>query len=358
VNTDWKFYFEKGKQDEQIRNLSNKFYNYRWQLLEEKSLINIFNEDKDKISFSSDFEIYLVEFFKDREEFKTGDYKNEIYLAAYDLFKKRLKYSLIKRLNEKKLCEVNFSDAYSFFKLIEAFKTINDTLLFRINNNEIKLYTPNESKTCLILVVIKVQKCQIYVSESVEIALKIEDLITLLKCKKSDLNTVKLIFQEEKLDLEIFSNKNRTKIKRSLKNLEIDLKEEGILDELLELAHTNSFEVNSATFNYLLSQSGRLSEAIRLDFTKERILFSEENSIGEGDIEWNEKIISNITLNEDQLVVYFSIEYFNLFFNFLFEPNPKIMINLEPEIPIKLHLNFNNLEDTYGDFFIAQRDPF
>ena len=358
MNTDWKIYFERGKVDEQIRDLSNRFYNYKDKILKQINLdsTTVFNQEK--TGFNSEFEGFLTTFFNKIQEFNPTNYKQEIYETAYDLFKKRLNSNLIKQLNEKIICDLAFNDAYSFYKLIEAFKIINTTLTFRINPTIIQVYTPNESKTCLMQVVFKVKNCQIYTNEQLEISIKLDDIITYLKCRKTDLNHVQLIFKEDKLDLEIYSKRTKSKIKRTLKIIDIELANDGILDELLELKHNNSFELNVDNFNYLLSQSGRISEAVKLILNNNSIIFSEENSIGEGNIEWSSDIISNINLSKDDIKIYFSIEYFNIFAGFLSESNPIMKINIEKDIPIKIQVNFKNLDETYGHFFIAQRDPF
>ncbi|KKN03313.1 hypothetical protein LCGC14_1108960 [marine sediment metagenome] len=165
-------------------------------------------------------------------------------------------------------------------------------------------------------------------------------MLNLLKCRKNDLIQTQLIFREDKLDIELYSTKNKSKIKRTLKTIEMYLNEDGILDELLNLEHLNSFGIDNNKFNFMISQSGRLSEAVKLDLSNNSIKFSEENSIGEGDIEWNKDIISNINLKNERIFAYFSIEYFKTFTDFLFESNLNIKIMLDQEIPIKIQVKF------------------
>lgn len=358
VNADWKIYFEKGKVDEQIRSLSKKFYNYRVQIIELNNSFGnkIFNDNN--TNFNSQFEGFLINFFSNMEEFNRTNYKQEIYNSAFLFFKKKLFKNLIKRINEKIICSITFSDGHSLYRLIEAFKKISNYIIIRINHKEIQAYSPNESKTCLMRVVFRIKNCQIYSSEALEISLKLDDILNLLKCRKNDLIQTRLIFREDKLDIELYSNKNKSKIKRTLKIIEKYFNEDGILGELLNLEHLNSFEINKDNFNFMISQSGRLSEAVKLVLSNNSIKFSEENSIGEGDIEWNKDIISNINLKNKRIIAYFSIEYFKNFTDFLFESNPNIKIMLDQEIPIKIQVEFKSLEESYGQFFIAQRDPF
>lgn len=358
MNADWKIYFEKGKVDEQIRNLSKKFYNYRAQIIELNNSFGnkIFNDNN--TNFNSQFEGFLVKFFSNMEEFNRTNYKQEIYDPAFLFFKKDLYKNLFKRINEKIICSITFSDGYSLYKLIEAFKKINNYIIIRTNHKEIQAYSPNESKTCLMRVVFRIKNCQIYSSEALEISLKLDDILNLLKCRKNDLIQTRLIFRDDKLDIELYSNKNKSKIKRTLKTIEKYFNKDRILDELLNLEHLNSFEIDNDNFNFMISQSGRLSEAVKLILSNNSIKFSEENSIGEGDIEWNKDIISNINLKNERISAYFSIEYFKTFTDFLFESNPNIKIMLNQEIPIKIQVEFKSLEESYGQFFIAQRDPF
>ena len=60
MNADWKFYFEKGKVDEQIRDLSKKFYNYKDQIIELKNSFDnkIFNDNN--TNFNSQFEGFQI----------------------------------------------------------------------------------------------------------------------------------------------------------------------------------------------------------------------------------------------------------------------------------------------------------
>ena len=358
MNTDWKIYFEKGKVDEQIRNLSNKFYNHKNQIIKQYNSKGIKIFENGTINFSTQFESFLIYFFKNDNELEKINFKQNIYDRAYNLFKKRLRNNLIKRINERIICTINFSDGYSLYQLFEAFKKIGENIIFRINLKEIQAYTTNESKTCLMRVVSSVKICQIYYNERLEISLNLNDLTTLLKCRKSDLIQTQLKFKEGNLDLELYSKKNKSKINRTLKSIEEYINEDGILDELLNLEHSGLFEIDSNKFNYFISQSGRLSEAIKLILTRKSIIFSEENSISAGDIEWNKDVISNINLKQEVIIVYFSINYFKIFSRFLFETNPKITLILEHEIPLKIQVNFSSLENSYGEFFIAQRDPF
>lgn len=358
VNADWEIYFEKGKVDEQIRDLSMKFYKYRVQIIELNNSFGnkIFNDNN--TNFNSQFEGFLINFFSNIEEFNRTNYKREIYDPAFIFFKKDLYKSLFKRINERIICSITFSDGYSLYKLIKAFKRISNYIIIRINHKEIQAYSPNESKTCLMRAIFRIKNCQFYCNETLEISLKLDDILNLLKCRKIDLIHTRLIFREDKLDIELYSNKNKSKIKRSLKTIEKYFNEDGILGELLNLEHLNSFEIDKENFNFMISQSGRLSEAVKLVLSNNSIKFSEENSIGEGDIEWNNDIISNINLKNETIIAYFSIEYFKTFTDFLFESNPNIKIMLGQEIPIKIQVEFKSLEESYGQFFIAQREPF
>ena len=235
MNADWKIYSEKGKVDEQIRDLSKKFYNYRVQIIELNNSFGnkIFNDNN--TNFNSQFEGFLIKFFSNIEDFNRTSYKQEIYDSAFLFFKKKLYKNLNKRINEKVICIITFSDGYSLYKLIEAFKKISNTIIIRINHKEIQAYSPNESKTCLMRVVFRIKNCQIYRNEALEISLKLDDILNLLKCKKNDLLQTRLIFREDKLDIELYSNKNKSKIKRTLKTIERYVNEDGILDELLNL---------------------------------------------------------------------------------------------------------------------------
>jgi len=357
LETDWEIYFERGKVDEQIRNLSKRFYSYRDQIINEnKSIgIRIFNEDF--TNFNSKFEGFLINFFNNMKEIDINDYKQDLYDSAFKIFKKKLYNNLIKRINEKIICDITFSDGYSLFKLMEAFNKISQIIIFRFNQKEIQAYTTNESKTCLMRILFKIKNYNIYQNERLEISIKLDVLLTLLKCRKNDMIQTQLIFKEEQLDLELYSKKNKSKIRRTLKTIE-ECNEDGILDELLKLEYLSSYEIDNNSFNYLISQSGRLSEVVKLIISNDMIKFSEENSNGTGDIVWKRELLSNLKVESKVIVVYFSMDYLNILTNFMFEPNHLIQLFLEKEIPMKVRIDFRSLEKSYGLLFIAQREPF
>ena len=361
MNSKWKAFIERGIEDEQIRTLANTLYNFREKIFEKidtitKDNFKIF--DKEQNRFTSQFEMFLQKFFNDNYDLSKSNYKLKIYEKAYNNFKMSFYNYLNKRLNEKIICEIIFENGYSLYKLFEALEKINKKIIFRINQNKIEAYITNESKICLMRVLFKVKNYQFYYFRPIEISINLNNLIPLLKCRKNDKIETHLIFKEDQLNLELYSRINKSKISRTIKEVEENLENDGILEELLELEHSGFFEINESKVNYLISQSGRFSKAIKLTLSKEFIKFSEENSMGTGDIVWKRELIPNLEVESKVIVVYFSIEYLNILTNFMFELNPLIQIFLEKEIPMKMRIDFKSLEKTYGLLFIAQREPF
>lgn len=204
----------------------------------------------------------------------------------------------------------------------------------------------------------KVKNYQFYYFRPIEISKNLNNLTLLLKCRQNDKIETQLIFKEDRLNLEIYSRINKSKISRTIKDIEENLENDGILEEILALEHSGFFEIDESKVNYLVSQSGRFSEAIKLTLSKEFIKFSEQNSIGTGDIVWKRELIPNLDVESKIITVYFSIDYLKILTNFMFELNPLIKIFLKNEIPMKLRIDFKSLEKTYGLLFIAQREPF
>ena len=361
MNSKWKTFIERGIEDEQIRTLSNVLFNFREKIFEKIYTIkkdNFKTFDKEKNSFTSQFEIFLQSFLDENDDLNKNNYDLKVYEKAYNNFKKNFYNFLNKRLNEKVICEIIFENGYSLYKLFEALEKINKKIIFRISQNEIEAYITNESKICLMKVLFKVKNLQFYYIRPIEISISLNNLIPLLKCRKNDNIETHFIFKEDKLNLELYSRINKSKINRTLKEIEENLENDGILEELLELEHSGFFQIDESKINYLISQSGRFSKAIKLTLSKEFIKFSEENSIGTGDIVWKRELISNLEVESKIIEVYFSIEYLKILTNFMFEPKSLIEIFLEKDIPMKIRIFFKSLENTYGLLFIAQRESF
>jgi len=361
LNSKWNTFIERGIEDEQIRTLANVLYNFREKIFEKidtirKDNFKIF--DKEQNSFTSQFEMFLQNFFNNNYDLNKSNYELKIYEKAYNNFKKSFYNYLNKRLNEKLICEIIFENGYSLYMLFEALEKINKKIIFRINHNEIEAYVTNESKICLMRVLFKVKNFQFYYFRPIEISINLNNLTTLLKCRKNDKIETHLIFKEDGLNLYLYSKINKSKINRTLKEIEENLEDDGILEELLELEHSGFFEIDESKVNYLISQSGRFSKTIKLTLSKKFIKFSEENSIGTGDIVWKRELIPNLEVESKKISVYFSIEYFKILTNFMFGLNPMIQIFLEKVIPIKMRIDFKSLEETYGLLFIAQRELF
>ena len=359
MTLNWKNFANKGKFEEQIRNLKSIFYSYKGKIVQE---INSLQEDNFQIftekkkHYTLNFEAFLDEFFKKINTVNKNNYDLKIYERAYNKFRKELFNYLNKRFNQNLIGELKFDNGYSLYKLFEAFEKINSRITFRINNNKIEAYSINKSKICLIKILFDAKNYQFYYSRPIEISISLNNLIKFLKCRKNDKIETRLIFKEDKLNLELNSKLNKSLICRTLEEIEENQEKDGIFEELLNLEYLGFFEIDDLKLKYLISQLGRVSEAIKLTLFQESIKFNEENSVGAGDIIWKKESISRLELESEEINVCFSINYLKLLTDFLFEDKPSIRFFLEKEIPMKIKIDFKSLGNTIGLFFIAQRE--
>lgn len=223
-----------------------------------------------------------------------------------------------------------------------------------------------------------------------ELSVNITDLVRILKCNKSEETISTLIFKEDQVDVELYSKTHRSRIYRFLKDLEINFEKEDILDELMKLNYSGQFILDKNKFFYLISQSGRYSEVIKLKLSNDYVCFSETSEKGKGEIIWKKNLLSeldtmpNIIENEliefknknsinnkkqiekiqqeiidimkNGIINYFSLENLKKITEFLFENKVLIQFNIRNKIPIKIKINFKSLDKSFGLFFLAQRD--
>ncbi len=393
LNNNWNKFAEKGKTDKKIKDLINDINNKREKILEK---IEIYYEKGNNI-FTDNLSQFSLGFDKYLRDIMVKLLKNTDLLVESNVFKKfitEFKVELFdyldKKINQNILCEITFRNGYSLFKLFEALEKINSRAIFKINSRNIEVFTINDSKTYLMKILLDVEDSRFSFFKYSELSINITDLVKIMKCNKSEEIITTLKFKENQINIELYSKTHKSKIARVLNDVEINLEKDNILYNLMKLNYSGQFILNKNKFFYLISQSGRYSEIIKLKLSNDYVCFSETSERGKGEIIWKKNllpeldIIPNILENElielknknsinDKkqiekiqqeiiaitkygIINYFSLENLKKITEFLFENKVLIQFNIRNKIPIKIKINFKSLDKSFGLFFLAQRD--
>lgn len=350
--------------DKKIKDLISIIDNSREKILEKIEIYhrkgnNIFINDLSQ--FSPNFEIYLSDYLVDLLIDTGLAFENNVLRKATSKYKEELFHLLDKSINEKILCEITFENGYSLFKAFEALEKVNTKAIFKINADNLEVFTTNDSKTYLMRMILKVKVQNFSFFKNSELLINLTNLVKILKCTKSECIVTTLKFKEEQLDVELCSKTYKSKISRILVEVKKEFEKDESLEELIRLNYSGYFIIDKNKFLHILSQSGRFSEVIKLNLTNNFISISENYIEGNSEIRWEKNLLSELkimsnNLEKNTINTYFSIENLKNFTPFLFEDNPLIKFYLQEEIPIKICIKFKSLEDSYGLFFLAQRE--
>ncbi len=359
-------------------------------------LEKINNQKKYKIfdeilsQFSLEFGGYLNEKIAEIIEKNGLIFEDNVLKKGISKFKAELFNFLDVKINQKILCKITFENGYSLYKLFEGLEKINSQAFFKINYDNIEIYAINDSKTYLMRVLLKVENKKFSFFKKSDLSINLTDLIKILKCNKSVDIISTLIFKENQLNVNMFSKKYKLKISRNLKNIELNFEKDNIIDNLMKLSYLGEFILDKNKLNYFFSQSGRYSEVIKLKLTNNFVCFSEYDKRGNSEIRWDKNILPSLKISPKNLekeliglnnknsfefkeekeklnqelieflkngiIAYFSLKNLKKITPFLFEKNSSIKFYIQQEIPIKIRINFKSLEDSYGLFFLAQRE--
>jgi len=380
--------------DKKIKDLINNINNKREKILEK---IEIYYEKGNNI-FIDDLSQFSLGFDKYLRAIMVKLLKNTDLLIESNVFKKviaefkvELFNYLDKKINQNILCEITFRNGYSLYKLFQGLEKINARAVFKINYKNLEVFATNDSKTYLMRILLDVENSRFLFFKHSELSINITDLVKILKCNKSEETTIRLIFKENQINIELFSKTHKSKIARVLNDVELNLEKDNILNNLMKLNYPSNFKLDKSKFIYLISQSGRFSDFIKLKLTNNYVCFSENNEKGNSIILWEKKKLTkleilpiklgneyNMLKNQDYLenkkdkekiwreiediekngvITYFSAENLKKVTQFLFENNHLIQFNIHNEIPLKIRINFKSLESSFGLFFLSQREP-
>ncbi len=349
-----------GRHDEQIKKIVNLLNINRTDWIKDYEKISpiLLNDEDSQIS--SEILDFLFHRISELIKLKNISTSSEILSEAIARFKVELFNYLQERKKHTYLCEIEFRDGYSLFKVFKALRESNDKIVFRILYNEIHAYTTNEAKTYLFDIILKSDNSQFFLNKQLDLLVNLDSLLKCLECDKSEKITTNFGFNEEKIEIIQSSPILKSKISRNINDVKINYENKIILDELIELKYKGCCSLDKDKFFHITSQAGRFSEGIGIQLTNSFIHFYDNNEEGNTNIRWENKDIHKIQFNsqdiKERIKVYISIDNLKKVSSFLFEDNSIITLHLDEEIPLKLSIDFKTLEKTVGWFFIAQRD--
>lgn len=189
-------------------------------------------------------------------------------------------------LKEKKpLGRITF-DGFVLLQFFKTFSSEIEEVLFRITEDNISISSMTPNRVCLIEILLLNNSFEFF--KTGKIAINVSDLQKVLKCKNPDKSQTTLIFGEEKVFISIKSKIYKTPIKRTLEAIDFDL-EENPIESLLKTEHPFEFSLKQYQFQYTIENLGIYSEIISIQFEDNCVSFSEEGSIGDNIIPWEEK---------------------------------------------------------------------
>ncbi|TKJ25394.1 MAG: hypothetical protein CEE42_07945 [Promethearchaeota archaeon Loki_b31] len=266
----------------------------------------------------------------------------------------KLKHNKIKHTH----CEAIFNDGYLFYKIFEALLRINSLAYIKINTDNLEVYVLNNRKTHLMRVLFRVDSSYFIYNSSLKLTINLEEFVKLLKCNKNDKNITSLYFKKDEIQIKLESKVYKSLILRNFKKVDFFIENEDILDKLINLTYVGKFELEKEKFIYLITQLERFSKSICLDLSNTAIIFKENNHISNGEIKWNIEELTLLNNNSDieKVKSYFSINNIIILKHFLFGTSPKLKFFINSKIPIKIKIKFPSLGNSYGLFFLAQRE--
>ncbi|MHA1195335.1 MAG: hypothetical protein ACTSSM_04470 [Promethearchaeota archaeon] len=346
----WNKYIEIGKINEQIKKILSLLNEKQDYFIEEykKNNSKFLNEDNSKLSFA--FEEFLHQKVKEVLSNEKLSFKSEFLKKVFDKFKlDLLKYLQIQN-KDKYICEIQFKDGYSFYKIIEALKKVNNSIIIRILNDSMIIYNTNINKTCLMGVFFQIENCNTSLIQKQEFLIDLNALIKCLKCNKSEKLSTILRFRETKIEIEQVSKVHKSKILREINEINTDFEKENIIDELIDLNYKGNFIINKNQFLHIISHIGRFSDSIKIELSRDGINIYDENFSGFSKIKWKKENIKELELtshnNISVINSFVSIGDLKKIIPFLIENNALIKIFIDKQIPIKILLKFNSLKGT------------
>jgi len=356
----WEKYAEMGMHDEKIKKIVYLLNDNREDLINDYKKISSVILNVENSQITSRFSDFLNHRISELIKLENTSINSELLIEAFDKFKVELLNYLLERRDQLYLCEIKFRDGYSLFKVFKALRKSNDKIIFRILCNEIHAFITNDSKTYLIDIILKTDNSYFFFRKQLDLLVNLDTLLKCLECNKSENITTIIRFKEDRLEIEQASLILKSRISRTINDVKVDFEKENILEELTELKYLGCCTLDKEKFFHIISQAGRFSEGIKIELSRDFICIYDYDKEGNTNIRWEKKDIHKIKINsqniKERIKIYISIENLKKFIPFLFEDSPSLKLYINEEIPIKARIDFKTLENSFGLFFLAQRE--
>jgi len=356
----WEKYAEMGMHDEKIKKIVYLLNDNREDLINDYKKISSVILNVENSQITSRFSDFLNHRISELIKLENTSINSELLIEAFDKFKVELLNYLLERRDQLYLCEIKFRDGYSLFKVFKALRKSNDKIIFRILCNEIHAFITNDSKTYLIDIILKTDNSYFFFRKQLDLLVNLDTLLKCLECNKSENITTIIRFKEDRLEIEQASLILKSRISRTINDVKVNFEKENILEELTELKYLGCCILDKEKFFHIISQAGRFSEGIKIELSRDFICIYDYDKEGNTNIRWEKKDIHKIKINsqniKERIKIYISIENLKKFIPFLFEDSPSLKLYINEEIPIKARIDFKTLENSFGLFFLAQRE--
>lgn len=352
LTIDWNKVADEGKQDCQINSLVQLLSRNRIKIIEKI----------DKLKFNDQFNWYddckidneIKNILRILCKQKNIEYNNMIISQVCVKFKKDLNRFFDKR-EENIICELSFDDGYKIYKIFEALETINKTAFFLINFNNLMVYSIDETRTHLMLLIFNSNNSKYIGYAPYKIMLNLSKFKELLKCKKIESVLTKLTFKENILCVELQSKNSLNVIQKSTRNFDLSFEDHKELKELINLSYFGSFKLSKSKYNYLISHFGLFTEEIKINLSKNQLVISETFRNDNCQIKWTDKENFNIK-SVEQITASTSINLLRKLSKFLIDEKVKLHFFIDFDKPIKIKISFNSIKNLRGFYFLAQRE--
>jgi hypothetical protein len=253
------------------------------------------NDTNDKDQFSERFKGEIREQIEGRLAEcdlppKERDHRIEAFLGRlHDYLRLKLRY--------KALCSIEF-DAYEFLRFCGVLSSLLDETELRVTEDGILINGMDPSRVFLFQ--IEITNDSFFYFQDGTMALNLDDLETVAKCKASDNSRTEFLICKDKGIVTIRSERYNSEITRTLLGLDLDI-EEIPMDNLVSIKYPFAFSLRSEQFKYVLDNAGIYSEVLRIDLSPESVEITEAGQIGDGGIRFAKEDIPHISADLEQL---------------------------------------------------------
>ncbi len=243
---------------------------------------------------------------------------------------------------KKQILTLKFN-CYEFFKFIETISKYVDELEFVFENRELTITFMDASRIML-------SKCSMYLVDNLTTIEKMvfgidtNDLVKLLRTRKTDNKEIELIFDNTKTFIQLIktSEKYNSVIERTLNTIELDLQTIPI-ENIHKIDYPAKVVFNTKYLDDFFYEASILSEIVEIEIDENKgISFSEEGQIGTSKYQIKREFTEEIKGFEKGSYAYSFLTPIKPLLPIL--TNSDITFNLKKDHPIKLELRIESLD--------------